>query len=144
MTDEIKNIKPCVGVMVFKDGKILVGKRKATASHGAGEYSFPGGRMEFDESFEECIVRETLEESGIEIKNIKFQCVANINKYEIFQVILIVFIADWESGEPKSFENEKIGDWNWCDLDNLPSPLFYPTKVIIDSYKTGKNFYDKE
>lgn len=144
MTEEIKNIKPCVGVMVFKDGKILVGKRKVTASHGAGEYSFPGGRMEFDESFEECVVRETLEESGIEIKNIKFQCVANINKYEIFQVILIVFIADWESGEPKSFENEKIGDWNWCDLDNLPSPLFYPTAIVIDSYRTGKNFYDKE
>lgn len=139
-----KRPKACVGVMVFKDGKILIGRRKDTATHGPGEYSLPGGHIEHDESFKEAIERETLEEAGVKIKDLKFICVANTDAYKGYQTILINFVADWESGEPTDFEYENIGDWQWCDMDNLPEPLFVPTKVLIDSYKTGKNFYDKE
>ncbi|MFA6325384.1 MAG: NUDIX domain-containing protein [Candidatus Paceibacterota bacterium] len=140
---EEKKKKPngVVGVMVFKDGKVLIGKRKETASHGKGEYSFPGGHMEFGESFEEAIRRETLEESGVTIKNLKFSCVANVNQYN---VVLTGFIAGWDSGEIRTIEEENIGDWFWCDFNNLPEPLFYPTAILIDSYKTGKNYYDKD
>jgi len=139
-----KRPKACVGVMVFKDGKILIGRRKDTATHGPGEYSLPGGHIEHSESFKEAIERETLEESGVKIKNLKFICVANTDAYKGHQAILINFVADWESGEPTDFPHENIGDWQWCDIDKLPEPLFVPTKLLIDSYKTGKNYYDKE
>ncbi len=137
-----ENLKPCAGVMIFKDNKVLLGKRKG--SHGAGEYSFPGGHLEYEESFIECIKRETLEEVGILIKNLKFLCVANIYRYEGRQDILIGLSSDWENNEPKTMEPEKCEGWDWYSLDSLPSPLFYPTELVIDSYKTGKNFYDKE
>jgi 8-oxo-dGTP diphosphatase len=68
-----------VGVMILKDGKVLLGKRKG--SHGEGEYAFPGGHLEYMESFEDCARREVNEECGIEIKNIRFQFLANITKY---------------------------------------------------------------
>ena len=139
-----KRPKACVGVMILKDGKILIGKRKETATHGPNEYSLPGGHIEADESFEQAILRETLEEAGIKIKNLKFLCVANTDAYKGYQSILVNFIADWESGEPKDFEHENIGEWQWRDVDDLPLPLFIPTKILIDSYKTGKNYYDKE
>lgn len=137
-----KRPKACVGVMVWKDGKILLGKRKG--SHGNGEYSFAGGHLEFGESFEECAKRETKEEAGIEIKNLKFLSVANILRHEGRQDVLVSFTADWKSGEPVTDPNEKVEDWDWYSLDNLPSPMFYPAEVLIDSYKTGKNYYDKE
>lgn len=139
-----KRPKAVVGVMIFKEDKVLIGRRKDTASHGAGEYSFPGGHIEEAESFKEASEREIKEEAGIEIKNLKFLCVANFDKIKNFQGVLVGFIAEWESGEPKSFPEENIGDWNWYDLENLPSPLFEPTAILIDSYKTGKNYYDKE
>ncbi|MEK6841001.1 MAG: DNA mismatch repair protein MutT, partial [Nanoarchaeota archaeon] len=42
MTNTSNNqVKVGVGVMIFKNGKILLSKRKG--SHGAGEYAFPGG-----------------------------------------------------------------------------------------------------
>jgi 8-oxo-dGTP diphosphatase len=59
-----------VGVMIFKDGKVLLGKRKS--SHGDGEYAWPGGHMEYMESFEECAKRETMEETGMQIRNVRF------------------------------------------------------------------------
>lgn len=143
---EIKQKRPkaCVGVMVFKDGKILIGKRKDTASHGPGEYSFPGGHIEHGESFKEAILRETLEEAGIEINNIKFISVANVDAYNGYQTILTSFVADWQSGEPTDYPHENIGEWQWYDMDKLPEPLFVPTQITIDSYKMGKNYYDKE
>ena len=137
-----EKLKPCVGVMIWKEGKVLLGKRKG--SHGSGEYAFPGGHLEFDESFEACAKREILEEADILIKNIKFMSLANFILNENRQDILISFSADWESGETKIMEPNKCDGWDWYDLDNLPSPLFYPTKITLDSHKTGKNFYDKE
>ena len=137
-----QNLKPCVGVMIFKDNKILLQKRKG--SHGEGDYGFAGGHLEYQESFIECAKRETLEEAGITIKNMKFQCVANFYRHENRQDILIGVLADWESGEACIMEPEKSDSWGWYNLDDLPSPLFYPSQILIDSYKTGKNFYDKE
>jgi len=140
--DKQKRPKACVGVMIFKEGKVLMGKRRG--SHGHGEYSFAGGHIEFGESFEDCAKRETMEEAGIEIQNITFLCLANIQRHEGRQDMLLGVKTDWKSGEPKTDENEKIEDWDWYDLNNLPSPIFYPAEVIFDSYKSGKNYFDIE
>ncbi len=142
MTDLSKEIQPCVGVMIWKDGKVLLGKR--SGKHATGEYSFPGGRIDYMESFKSAIRRETEEEAGIKIKNIEFLSVANIDRYSYRHDILISFKADWEEGNERTDPKERIGDWSWYFLEELPSPLFYPTKITIDSYKTGKNYYDKK
>lgn len=136
-----KQTKVGVGVMVFKNGKILMGKRKS--SHGEGEYCYPGGNLEYMEGFEDCAKRETLEECGIEIKNIKFNFVANELEYAPKHYVNVSFVAEWESGEPKVLEPDKFESFDWYDLENLPEPIFAMSKLGIESYKTGKNFYDK-
>jgi 8-oxo-dGTP diphosphatase len=127
--------------MIMKDGKVLLGKRKG--SHGAGEYAFPGGHLEYMESFEDCAKRETREECGIEIENIRFQFAANIRQYKPKHYAHIGLIANWKSGEPKVLEHEKCEAWQWCDLKFLPE-LFGPCVLAIDALNTGKNFYDAE
>lgn len=129
-----------VGVMVIKDGKILLGKRKA--SHGAGEYAFPGGHLEYMESFEECARREAREECGIEIDNVKFLFLANLKDYAPKHYTHIGLVADWKSGEPKVLEPEKCEGWDWYDLAHVPQPLFAACTLSLDAYKTHKNFYD--
>lgn len=129
-----------VGVMIFKDGKVLLGKRKS--SYAFGEYAFPGGQLEYLESFEGCAKRETLEEAGMEIDNIRFQFLANVKKYHPRHYVHIGVIADWKSGDPKVMEPDKCEGWSWYDLNSLPQPLFEFCEVSIDSYKTGKKYYD--
>lgn len=130
-----------VAVVILKEGKVLIGKRKDTASHGKGEYSFPGGHIEFGESFEEAVKREAFEESGVEIKNIQFLSVVNV---DLYNKVLIGVTADWDKGEIITRPEENIGDWQWLDVNDLPSPLFYPTEVLVDSYKSGQKYYDKK
>jgi 8-oxo-dGTP diphosphatase len=129
-----------IGVMIFKNGKVLLGKRKG--SHGAGEFAFPGGHLEYMESFEDCAKRETMEEAGITIKNIKFLCTSNIIAYKPKHYVDVGIIADWESGEPKVLEPEKRESWDWFDIDKIPEPLLYICKLYFRAYKTGENYFD--
>lgn len=138
---EQKNMpKAGVGVMIFKNGKVLLAKRKG--SHGEGEYAFPGGHLEYMESFDDCARREVNEECGIKINNIRFQFLANVIKYVPKHYVHIGLLADWESGEPMVLEPEKSELWCWYELDKLPQPMFETCKIAIDSYRTGKNYYD--
>lgn len=56
---EEKRPKVGLGVCLLKDDKILFGKRKG--AHGGGSWCFPGGHLEFNETWEECARRETEE-----------------------------------------------------------------------------------
>ncbi len=119
-----------LGVAVLKDGKVLLGKRKN--SHGAGTWCFPGGHLEFGESFEDCARRETLEETGVNIKNVRLGTVTNdIFEKEKKHYITVYMIAEHESGEARVMEPEKSEAWRWFRWDDLPRPLFLCMEGLI-------------
>jgi 8-oxo-dGTP diphosphatase len=129
-----------VGVLIFKDNRVLLAKRKG--SHGEGEYAFPGGHLEFGESFANCAIRETREEAGIEISDIGFQYLANIMKYGGKQYVHIGLTAKWLSGEPQVLEPNKSEAWGWYPVDRAPEPLFEMCRLSIKSYNDGQTYYD--
>jgi len=121
-----------LGVAVLKDEKVLLGKRKS--SHREGTWSFPGGHIEFNETFEECASRETLEETGIKIKNIRFATTTNdLFKKENKHYITIIMVAEFDSGEVKIMEPEKCEEWKWFDWNRLPEPLFLPLQHLKET-----------
>lgn len=128
-----------LGVMIWKDGKVLLGKRKG--KHAPGVYAFPGGHLEYMESFEDCVRREVAEETGMEVENIKFLLVGNAKLYAPKHYVQVNFTADWKSGEPQNLEPDKCEGWDWYDVDNLPSPTMMNSFVCFESYKTGKNYF---
>lgn len=139
---ETTHARPLVGtgVMIFKDGKVLLGKR--IGSHGDGEYSFPGGHLDYLESFDDCIRRETREECGLEITNVRFEIVFNMRAYAPKHYVGLGFLADWTTGEPQLLEPHKCESWNWYALDALPSPIFECSRLMIEAYKSGETYYD--
>lgn len=127
-----------VGVCIIKGGKVLLGKRKN--AHGQGTWSFPGGHLEFNESWEDCAIRETREETGIEIKNIRFATATNdIFPIEGKHYITLFMVAEYDSGEVTLMEPEKSEVWEWFAWDSLPQPLFIATENF---YKSGYNPFD--
>lgn len=129
-----------IGVMVFKEGKVLLGERRG--SHGAGEYAFPGGHLEYMETIEDCAQREVFEETGIEIKNIKFQFLVNIRAYKPKHYVHIGMTADYKSGKARLKEPDKCIGWGWYDLDDLPAPLFKMTELSFRAYKEDKVYFN--
>lgn len=128
-----------VGVLIFKQGKVLLGKRKG--SHGADEYGGPGGHLEYGETLEQTAIRETKEECGITIKNLRMLCVSDLLKYSPKHYVDIGFYAEWKSGEPEVLEPEKLESWEWYDLDALPKNLFGCFTAYVESHKTGKKYF---
>jgi len=120
-----------VGVIIFRYSKVLLGKRKNT--HGDGSWSPPGGHLEFMETIEECARRETLEETGVKIKNVgKPVFTEDFFKEENKHYITMLVTAEWDSAEPQVLEPDKCEEWGWFSWDNLPSPLFFPMQNHID------------
>jgi ADP-ribose pyrophosphatase YjhB (NUDIX family) len=55
-----------VGAVVICDGKLLLEKRKNEP--GKGKWSIPGGLVELGESVEQTVIREVMEETGLEVE----------------------------------------------------------------------------
>ncbi len=114
-----------VGVIIRRGNKVLLGKRKG--AHGAGTWSFPGGKLDLWETPEECAMREVEEETGLKIKNLKNSIYTNdMFKEEGKHFITLFVIADYDSGEPEIKEPNKCESWDWFEWDKLPQPLFLP------------------
>lgn len=119
-----------VGVIVIKDGKVLLGERKG--SHGEGAWQFPGGHLEYREAIEACALREVEEETGIHIKNLRYGPFTNdIFEAEDKHYVTLYVLADYLSGIPEVREPDKCGQWGWYDWHQLPEPLFVPIENLL-------------
>jgi 8-oxo-dGTP diphosphatase len=129
-----------VGVTILREGRLLLGRRRG--SHGAGEYSSPGGHLDYMESFAACARRETAEECGVEIGNVRVHFVANVTRYAPRHYVHLGVLADWVSGEPRVLEAGKCDGWAWYPLDELPEPLFEMTRLAVRSLRSGETCFD--
>jgi len=129
--------KPFIGiaVIVFRQGKVLLGKRKN--AHGAGTWQLPGGHLEFFESIEACGRREVFEETGLAIQNIRRGPYTNdIFEDEGRHYVTLFLIAEAADGELAVKEPDKCEKWAWFDWLDLPEPKFLPLANLL---KQGYN-----
>ena len=142
---EKKKVGAGVGVMIMRDEKVLLGKRnpdhKKAGSNlcGEGTWTMPGGSIEYGESFEEAGIREVFEETGLRLEKIKVICINN-DKNEHAHFVTVGLFSDEFEEEPSATAPDEITEWKWFDLDNLPTPLYFPSVKILENYKQGK-FY---
>src|SRR5690349_6251619 len=103
----MKKVGVGVGVFVWRDGKFLMGQRRG--AHGEGTWSVPGGWQEHAESWEQAAKREVMEETGMEIKNVRFVTATdNYFPHEDVHSVTIWLDAVWVSGEPSISEPDKF------------------------------------
>ncbi len=141
---ENTNVGVGFGVMILREGKVLLGQRhvdpvKASSElHGEGTRTMPGGKMHFHESFEEWISRETLEETGLKINKDTIKVISITNDIVPDKhFITIGFLAEDVEGEPQVMEPDEITKRERFDLNELPTPIFFPSEKVIKNYLTG-------
>ena len=103
-----------VGVIRNVEGDILIDRRRADGEMG-GLWEFPGGKIEQNETVEDCIKREIKEELGIEV--VVEECLSIINhQYSEFSLTLFVHHCFHLRGTPQTIECEEV---RWVNLSEL-------------------------
>lgn len=132
-----------VGLLVVKNDHVLLGRRKG--AHGEGEYSGPGGHMEFGETFEDTALQELAEECGpgLKVTMPRVLCVSNMRDYldEGKHYVDVGMIAYWVSGEPQNMEPDKLAGWEWHPLDRLPDNRFGCVDNYVIAYQSSQPFF---
>ena len=125
---------PLIGTAVWirRDGKVMLAKRAKEKRAGAGMWCPPGGHLEMYETIEECVVRETREEAGVEIENLRLLTyIEAFDDHEKTHYVTFHYAADYVSGEPRPQLGESE-DWHWFAWEELPEPMFYPAQDLIN------------
>ena len=127
-----------VGILIRRGEEVLLLRRRNV--HGDGTWSTPGGHLDAGESPEECAVRETREETGIEIRNVRFLGITN----DVFQAerrhyVTVWMEADYRSGTATVMAPHEMSDVRWFPARALPTNLFLSLQHLVggQSYGTG-------
>jgi 8-oxo-dGTP diphosphatase len=97
---------PVVTGLIKKDGRILLGKRPKGNSL-AGQWEFPGGKIELGESPEQALHRELREEIGIDAEIGKIQISAS-HSFGEKAVLLLFFDVSFWKGEPRNLHHSEL------------------------------------
>ena len=93
---------PAVGAIVFRDGAVLLVKRGAEPNR--GRWSLPGGSLEIGETVEAGAVRETREETGVDVQPLRVLDVRNFIERKDGEVrwhyVLIDVLCEYLRGDP--------------------------------------------
>jgi 8-oxo-dGTP diphosphatase len=141
-----KRVNAGIGVVLFKDGKILMGHRSDkqidpnVPLQEAGTWTLPMAKLEYGEEFEQAASRALLHETGVSARKLKVFCVNNDHLNNAHFVTVGVVCEDW-NGEPKTSHPEKIMRWEWFDLEEPPFPIFMPSAKILLNLRKNKVYF---
>jgi 8-oxo-dGTP diphosphatase len=110
--------------IVSNGNKVLIARRSAN-NHLAGYWEFPGGKIEPNESPEECLRRELNEEMGIEVKVNNF-FMENIHAYKDRVIRLKAFKCDIINGDIVLREHDMF---KWAEISELKKYQFAPADI---------------
>ncbi|MGX1811356.1 NUDIX hydrolase [Nocardia sp. NPDC055321] len=131
---------PAASVVVVNDaGQVLLQRRVDN-----GKWALPGGKMELGESLAECGIRETREETGIDVEIIGIvgtytdpRHVFAYDDGEVRQEFSICLLGKPVGGTARSSDESTEVDWFRVDeIDGLP--MVASIRKRLDDWRSGK------
>lgn len=111
--------KLIIHTLIFNDKKqVLITKRSQTNDVLPEYWDIPGGSLEDGEDPTTGAIRETKEETGIDVNNLSlFFYHANVDPVKNKQFITLVFLAEYSGGEIK-LNPEEHDDFAWINISD--------------------------
>lgn len=112
--------------IIEHQGKILCA-RKAVGKPLAGYWEFPGGKIEANETPEQCLARELTEELGIYCKVKTHYFTSEYDQGERI-IELAAYCCEWKSGQIQLTDHDKIV---WLEAAHLKQLNWAPADIPI-------------
>lgn len=104
------NPKPCVAVLVERDGKVLLARRRIEPAK--GKWDIPGGFLEWGESAEEAAIRECREELNVQVRIIDLLgTISDIYGPQKIPTLNLCFLAEIVEGKPNAASDVEALAW---------------------------------
>ncbi len=106
-----ENIFTSVGAVVFRGDEALVIRRGREPLK--GQWSIPGGKVDYGERLHDAVAREVREETGVEIRVLGL-----LDVFESLPAaegaphyVMVDFVAEWVSGEPRPGDDAEAAEF---------------------------------
>lgn len=136
----VNNVKKPFGlsvraVILDKSGRCLLLKRSASCRTNVGKWELPGGKTESGEQFDEALIREVAEETGLKISIERAVGIAE-SELPTVKVIHLILETSLESGQVRiSSEHD---DYAWVTHHELP------TMDMVEEFKPFARMYSRK
>jgi len=121
------------GAAIVRDGRLLLVKRLRPPE--AGHWNLVGGKVDFLETIEDAVRRETREEVGLEIALGDPLPLVQMIGLDGQHWVSAVYCAHVVSGEAILREPDKMSHLTWAALDDPPEPLALAARLAIAALK---------
>lgn len=126
MTTKAKKQIDVTAAIIVKDGKVFAARRKQ-GIHLAGYWEFPGGKLEQDETPEQCLARELQEEFSVKTRVGAFVA-ESVYDYGSKVVRLLAYQVEHVSGDFQLIDHDEL---RWLALGELNSVKWAPADIPL-------------
>jgi 8-oxo-dGTP diphosphatase len=126
--------------VVIKEGKALMQQRFAPdISQTHLKWEFPGGKVEFDETAEQAVIREVFEETRVRVKVLRLIPFVQVSYWEykwgIQKSVCLAYLCEFLSQE-KTEKDHGVEKVEWIEIDKIKRLDSLPgTNEIIEEAK---------
>ena len=131
---ETPEITRVTAAILINDEKIIIAKRKSTGKL-PNKWEFPGGKLELNETPEQCLQRELKEEFDIDV-SIGEYLGSSIYHYDHISIELLAYRTFWEGG---SISLKDHDDFAWISLEQIGEYDFAPADIpFVNKLRRGE------
>ena len=123
---EQSGIVKVTAAILVKDNKIIIAKR-GPDDRLAHKWEFPGGKIDINETPEQCLKREMKAECDIDV-SVGEYLGSSIYHYDHMSIELMAYRTYWEEGEIDLKDHD---EFKWISLEQLADFDFAPADLVF-------------
>jgi 8-oxo-dGTP diphosphatase len=124
--------KSIASAITVHEGRVLLVRRRV--KEGSLSWQFPGGEIEEGESANEAAVRETREETGLEVKDV---AVLGERVHPNTGRTMVYVACEVVGGKATVVDDEELAELAWSDGGQLTEYVPYPFYGPVQDYLDG-------
>jgi 8-oxo-dGTP diphosphatase len=129
----MKNLSVVLKALIVKDKRILIIRRSLDEKIAPGVWELVGGRLQYNETLEEGLIREVKEEISINCSIIRLLYATDHTAPTMGKVVILVYLCE-PSDEEVMLSIEHM-DYKWVDLEQFRELVF--SQILNDLNKYG-------